>query len=135
MKYYKVVREDNGKLFSVVISGAFQIEYQPNIWINKKPSTGGIFIFNSLDEAKRFARSFTSKVYVYECLVRNPRPLKYRAYHSSSYGIISDFWKIVDAFRQKRQKIDWNIVAKNSGYYSCPSGTYIANSIKLIKRV
>lgn len=135
-KYYKIVKNINGKLFSAVIYNDYQIEYQQNVWIDKKPKTGGIFIFNDITSAKRFAEGFmSSTIRIYECKVRNPRKLKVRASHHYYTGYITDFWDMVFAFKEKRQKIDWWTVHKTTGYYTCPEGTYIANSIKLVKDV
>lgn len=127
MKYYKVVRKRDKELLSAVVFNNFCINYELNNWVDKKPNTGGIFVFNSLEKAISFANSILWAE-VYECKVKNPRPLIKRAYLESWH--IESFWSVFFQQKKSKKKIDWSFT-----HNSTPSGTYIVNSVKLVKKV
>lgn len=115
-RIYKVVRWENGKLFSAFAEGKFRIEYKLNKWII--PEIGKIFCFIDLSDAEIFA-DYDVRFQIYKGIGINPKPSPFISGVVSGY---SDFWKIdLEEFRRI-------YVLSLSSH-----GSYIADSIKLEK--
>lgn len=127
--YYKVVRRFNNNLYSSMAYGSYKIQYKLNEWTTPVENTGGIFVFKCLNDAIRFRGVNRNGRVIYECKVKNPRPLRYRAYICLSS--ITEFWRKYKCLRLKHKS-----TTNMSEYtYKTPEGTYLASAIKLTKEL
>lgn len=132
--YYKVVCCEDCKE-NVYKSAAWfaQTEYKIGEWVYS-PNNTGLFVFKELSHAQKFLAEFDSdiKTAIFSCMVKNPREMQFVAYSDT----IKMFWDVINDARKKRiniknslEKFEYNICQKS------PYGTYIANAVKLIKKV
>ena len=110
--YYKVVTKDLRS--AVVIS--YGIQYAIGKWV--KSNIGKIFIFRDLDYAKRFKNMYCSNPgEIWECKVKNVKGIRLKA----------DAIRDIEAF--------WAGTLKRVFKGRAIKGSYVADEIKLIKRV
>lgn len=107
----KVVRVEKGRFFSFSAADDLALEYKVNEWTT--PKIGKIFIFDSIESARRFCRSVTSPRF-FRCEAENVTPAQ-SIYANFKYA--SMFW--------------------NSGSWPCkpPIGTLYADRVKLLEEV
>jgi hypothetical protein len=118
--YYKVVRQINNKLVSCAATSfgyVHKLTYTPGMW--DYPQVGKIFVFGSLEAAKKF-----------ECECLNP--VLFNGTHIpslySSDEVLREFWNMdftnmVDFWEGTEQP--WTV----------PTDTYVCDAVKLIKEV
>lgn len=133
MKYYKVVRKFDKDVYvsAIINQKEFRIQYKIGEWTKKIEGTGGIFVFNALDSALQFRRDNDIWGVIFECQVKNPRKLKIR--YPTKWNLF-EFWDEFYKLRSKHKGVN-KIQEILPSVYACSSDTYIANEIKLVKRV
>ena len=138
MLFYKVVTKNFDRLVSAGFYDLpmnFRTFYVPNQWTYPPVKDTRLFVFNDRIAAKLFARWGSRYrrpdrpgAWVYECDVLHPKPAPIVA----DLGHVIDFWKIklggrcwdeVSAHRQ--------LMYTFTTY--APSGTYIAEAVKLLE--
>jgi hypothetical protein len=118
MYYYKVVKTVGDKYYSCNDT-EHSIEYKLGEFVQPKLVGSRLFVFECIKDAKRFA--YDLRVFLVECT--NPRQFKLRARNSLRFDIF------------------WDCIAANGvglGYEDLgisPEGTYVCDSVKLIKEV
>ena len=122
--FYKKVNLD-----STSINGLpkWSIRYYLNTWTYPLPDTDGLFVFDTLENAKNFPYGHA----IYECKVVNPRLIKVifdvvstDSPTRSTEGI-GKFWKM----RRQRKK------PKDICLMSSPKGTYLCDAVMITQRV
>ena len=121
MKYYKVVRKENDKLYSYLSKtslGDGIVEYKPNEFVNPSIPGSKLFVFGSLGAAYMFL-PIGSEYKVYEVECENPVAID-SIVHILYLNIesIKHFWSGCTAFTKKS-----------------PDNSYACDSVKLIKEI
>lgn len=124
--YYKKLccaDENSGRSISGV--SEFEVRYEIGKWSKPLPNTGGLYVFETLEDAQNF--QFGSSIW--ECVVKNPRKVKYigdvMGCNYSSYTI-SHFWEFV---LKKKRVSDTNYCTE------APNGTILCDAVKITKRI
>lgn len=125
--FYKVLRVYEDCFYSAVVSGDYAINYEVGQWTKiYNPKTGGIFVFDTLENASAFLalERFLGLGYdyvIYACEVKNAIPIPYRTFATNMD--IEDFWSL------------YHTTGEFPRMFQTPEGTYVAESIKLVERV
>lgn len=69
-KYYKVVKQSGGLLYSAIAMGGFGISYRVGEVI--RPKFGKLFVFDDYDRAVYFGNGMATPAVLFECEVTNP---------------------------------------------------------------
>ena len=119
--FYKVVDGSQpGKYFSVTVerSQKHAIQYFIGKWAKPKIAGSRIFVFDSLEDARRFRTNAASKIFACETRGTPTRP-KYMSFDWDSIKSVRSFWKSKD----RR-----NHPAKDE----VPEGTIYVDAVKLL---
>jgi hypothetical protein len=129
-KYYKVCTSNSdGRYTSAVQNSDFPETYRTEYKIGEfvGPTVAGtrLFVFNNLESARAFRKSFSSGVRheIFECEVKNPVRIK----KIPAVIDVLNYWKRRKLHRKIRDYIifQWN----------APSNSYTASEVKLIRIV
>ncbi len=125
--YYKVLRPNNASSYA---SNQYCIYYAPNVTVTAKHNLP-IFIFDTLENARSYAKNNLYDYVIYECIAKRVRkPYKKIFDHDS---LFCEYWKIVNKAKQQKKSI---IKALHKYRTIEPiTGTLWANSITLTKQI
>lgn len=119
MKYYKIVRLQDNRFFSLIdehLLGRYVIEYKLNKFVRGQYP---LFVFGwPYDFIEDYIGSTTEAAFL--CRVKNPRPINRVLNLNYFLDEAENFWR---GHEVKREFIDRVV-----------EGTYICDSVKLIKR-
>ena len=134
-KYYKVVLNSKGKLFSCIrdtnffggnnFKSKYAIEYKVGEWVRPNVDGSQLMVFKFLNDAKIFARNH-SLYDIYKCEISGiTKKSVFIRYTSLYYNMhrIRDLWKK----KKNRKKINHYMDLP-------PSGTIFCSAVKLIER-
>ena len=120
MTFYKVVSNINNKLISVMrVGGKYSVEYKLGKVVYPNDPNSKLFVFNSLECAAAYVYDHNGGE-IYECEVEYP----YKCTQSICV------WHWVDSV----YSYYWE-KAKYIGFCEAPNGTYLCDSVKLIKKI
>lgn len=124
-KYYKVVNSDltSATVFKAdPIDKRTPVQYKINEWVNA-PNNTRLFVFDNLDEAKKFAWERVARLF--ECQIKG------RIKHQGvdRFAHTSLFWEEFNLQLKKKKKI--NI----SKYPTASTPAVLAKSVKLTKEI
>ena len=138
-KYYKVVLNSKGKLFSCIrdteffggnnFKSKYAIEYKVGEWVKPIVSGTDLMCFDSYGDAVDFAYNIgeSSRFHIYECKVQNPRKLG--LYVDLQSMRLEERISNVAIKRRRKQKVKEFL---NSGGYL---GTTFCSAIKLTNKI
>lgn len=112
--FFKVCRRIGRELFSSIVSNKYRLTYAKGKWTF--PVIGKIFVFDSLEAAKKFAEfSFSGSYAIYPCEVKNP----VESFQCSSNFLEEDFDKF------------WLGEASKMFIVATPPGTWTVDAVKI----
>lgn len=123
--HYKVVLRDNDTLISASIHApGWQLTYSPEHWTQTVPGSGGVFVFDSLENA---ILNCEFGLEVWSCECQDPLPLPPQGRRCTTWPVNGS---LSSALRQF-----WKDPASHQTGPYIPDGTLLFNQIKLINKV
>jgi hypothetical protein len=101
-----------------------RIEYYIARWVYPRVPHSKLFVFDSIENARRAA--IPSRHRIYKCEVKNPQGIKYIA-PFYNYNHVKLFWKL----KHSKKKFS-HLQCTSNGV---PQGTLICDAVKLIERM
>ena len=133
-KYYKIVSASFHShltllYYSSTIINRAQVSYHENLWTYAHINHSKLFIFDSLENARKLTQYRSNYAYIYEVEVKNPSHIKLMCPCTSTSEEFAQFWKN----RKNKKQVYTNIPVAYRA--SPPKGTMVCDALKLIKRV
>lgn len=129
MIYYKVVRNENGKLLSARTGSYYTdrkpVQYIPNRWVSA-PENTRLFVFDNLSNAKSFI-CYVNGEEIWECQIIGGIS------GFGAEGNIISFWEKVNSYSKKKKKINFDKIQEKINLVNWEA--ILAKKVKLTKRV